>query len=88
MIRYELQNSDYDSEDITLSIGFSSQLKQGLLMQITNDPTEHPAEYISVRLNNQGTYGTCWTSILIIVFYTVNVLITLMRTSRHHQMNI
>ena len=40
-----------DDEDII--IGFSTQTKQGVLMEITNDD-ETKREYISIQVNNNG----------------------------------
>ena len=39
------------TDEETIIIGFSTQLKRGILMQITN---EAATEYISIEVNNNG----------------------------------
>ena len=39
------------TDEETIIIGFSTQIKRGILMQITN---ENGGEYISVEVNNNG----------------------------------
>ncbi|CAH1775387.1 unnamed protein product [Owenia fusiformis] len=56
MIRYEFDSSTgtISTDEETIIIGFSTQVKQGILMQIRNDPNLQIPEYISIELNNNG----------------------------------
>ena len=57
LVKYEF---DQDSGNIatdeeTIIIGFSTQVKKGLLMQIVNGNAQRP-EYISIEMNNNGEF--------------------------------
>ena len=57
MIRYEFdqESGDISTDEETIIIGFSTQLKKGILLQITNADPDKP-EYISVEMNNNGKF--------------------------------
>ena len=53
MALYHMDSSSgtISTDEETIIIGFSTQIKRGILMQITN---ENGGEYISVEVNNNG----------------------------------
>ncbi len=55
MVRYEFDQSSGSiaTDEETIIIGFSTQLKKGILMQITNGDPVRP-DYISIEVNNNG----------------------------------
>ncbi len=55
MIKFEFdeQTGDISTDEETIIIGFSTQLKKGILFQIVNGNRDRP-EYISIEMNNNG----------------------------------
>lgn len=55
MIRYEFdpETGNIATDEETIIIGFSTQIKRGILMQIRNDNPKKP-EFISIEMNNNG----------------------------------
>lgn len=55
MVRYDFdqETGDISTDEETIIIGFATQLKRGLLLQIIGGTPEKP-EYISVEMNNNG----------------------------------
>ena len=55
MVTYEFdqETGDISTDEETIIIGFSTQMKQGILMQIVNGDRNKP-EYISIEVNNNG----------------------------------
>ena len=55
MIRYDFQKSSgtISTDEEYITIGFSTQVKRGILMQIIGGTPERP-EYITVEMNNNG----------------------------------
>lgn len=55
MIRYEFdkESGNIATDEETIIIGFSTQIKRGILLQITNGNPREP-EYITVEMNNNG----------------------------------
>ena len=55
MVKYEFdqESGNIATDEETIIIGFSTQLKQGILMQIVNANKVKP-EYISIEMNNNG----------------------------------
>ncbi|ELU06487.1 hypothetical protein CAPTEDRAFT_191087 [Capitella teleta] len=70
MIRYEIdrQSEVTSTVDETLIIEFSTDMKQGTLMSITNDDPSQK-EFISVEMNNNG----CYSVALIILTHQISV---------------
>ena len=56
MIRYEFDEASgaISTDEETITIGFSTQVKQGILMQIRNDPRNARPEFMSVEMTNNG----------------------------------
>ncbi len=59
LVKYEFDQSSGSiaTDEETIIIGFSTQIKKGILMQIVNADPVRP-EYISVEMNNNG--GHCF----------------------------
>ena len=57
LVKYEFdqESGNIATDEETIIIGFSTQIKKGLLMQIVNGNKDRP-EYISIEMNNNGRW--------------------------------